>query len=558
MRHLSVFKSLALILGIISVAFVALSAMQAWQLRKIVVEERVNKAHDMVLGVIALIKRYDDEVQAGRLTLEQAQEAAKQAIRAIRWGESSYYGVYRWDGVTLVHANPKNEGVNRYDMVDPSGVHSIAELIDRAKRGGGTATYQVPRPGTEVPVPKLSYSMGYAPWQWAVQTGDFLDDVDAAVRGQMLWTGGSGFAVLLLVGAFVTVVGRGITRPLAAVCGTMDRLAADDVTVAVPFTDRHNEIGRIARAVELFKASAVERLRLAAEQKDQATHAAAAKQQAMNTLADAFEAEVTAAVGTVTRGVDQAETGAQSMASLVADMGRKTVGASAASQETSANISAAAAAAEELSTSIAEVAGQVAKSAAISRQAAEVAQRTDVTVQGLSAAAQKIGEVVALINDVASQTNLLALNATIEAARAGEAGKGFAVVASEVKSLATQTAKATEEIRSQIATMQGVTRDAVEAIRGIGAIVDEMDGISGAISAAVEQQRAATAAIAQNVSQAASGAQDVAASMADVSAAAKSSDTAAGEVLGVAQALTAQAVALRGAVIGFVAKVRAA
>ena len=179
-------------------------------------------------------------------------------------------------------------------------------------------------------------------------------------------------------------------------------------------------------------------------------------------------------------------------------------------------------------------------------------------MQGLASAAQKIGEVVAIINDVASQTNLLALNATIEAARAGEAGKGFAVVASEVKSLATQTAKATDEIRTQITAMQGVTQDAVQAIRGIGEIVVEMDGIAGAISAAVEQQRAATQEIARNVTQAATGAQSVAADISRVSEAAKSSDATAGEVLGVAKALSEQALALRGAVTGFVERVRAA
>jgi methyl-accepting chemotaxis protein len=558
MRHLTVFKSLTLILVLLSLGFCAVSAVQIWRLRGTILAEREHKAKDMVESAVHVAKVFDDEAKAGHLTLPEAQEAAKKAIRAMRWGEAGYYGVYDFDGVTLIHANPKFEGVNRIDKVDPNGAHSIRDLIEIAKQGSGVSYFLIPRPGSEVAVPKLSYTLGYIPWRWAFQTGDFVDDVDTEMFDQMYWVGGGALLILLVVGGVVVVIGRGITQPLAAVCSTMDRLAQDDVSVAVPFTDRKNETGRIARSVEVFKASAVERLRLAAEQKEQAGRAAAEKRQAMHDLADAFEAEITGAVDTVTSGVSQAETGVRSVASLLADMNLKAVDASTMSDETSANVQTAAGAAEELSASIAEVAGQVAKSVTISRQASEAAQRTDATVQGLASAAQKIGEVVAMINDVASQTNLLALNATIEAARAGEAGKGFAVVASEVKSLATQTAKATDEIRSQITAMQGVTQEAVQAIRGIGEIVVEMDGIAGAISAAVEQQRAATQEIARNVTQAATGAQSVAANIARVSEAAKSSDATAGEVLGVAKALSEQALALRGAVTGFVGRVRAA
>jgi methyl-accepting chemotaxis protein len=558
MRHLTIFQSLALILALLSLSFCAVSAVQIWRLRGTILTERETKAREMVESAVHVAKVFDDEVKAGRMSLADAQQAATKAIRAMRWGTAGYYGVYQWDGVTLVHVDPKNEGVNRYDKVDANGAHSIRDLIELAKRGGGIAYFQIPRPGSDVAVQKMSYTQGYAPWQWAIQTGDFVDDVDREMFGQMLWVGGGTLLILLIASGVVAVIGRGITRPLAAVCGTMDQLAQDDVSVAVPFTDRKNEIGRIARSVEVFKASAVERLRLAAEQKEQAGRAVAEKRQAMHDLADAFEAEITGAVDTVTSGVSQAETGVRSVASLLADMNLKAVDASTMSDETSANVQTAAGAAEELSASIAEVAGQVAKSVTISRQASDAAQRTDATVQGLATAAQKIGEVVAMINDVASQTNLLALNATIEAARAGEAGKGFAVVASEVKSLATQTAKATDEIRSQITAMQGVTQEAVQAIRGIGEIVVEMDGIAGAISAAVEQQRAATQEIARNVTQAATGAQSVAANIARVSEAAKSSDTTAGEVLGVAKALSEQALALRGAVTGFVERVRAA
>ncbi len=204
------------------------------------------------------------------------------------------------------------------------------------------------------------------------------------------------------------------------------------------------------------------------------------------------------------------------------------------------------------------MASQVGKAAGIAREANEATRRTEATVQHLTAAAHKIGDVIGLISNIAGQTNLLALNATIEAARAGDAGKGFAVVASEVKSLASQTAKATEEISGQISVMQSSTQAAVEAIHGIAQIVDDMDRIAAAIAAAIEEQRAATQEIARSVQQAANGTRQVSGSVGGVAEAARSSGAAATEMLGVAQDLSQQAAALRGAMEAFLAKVRTA
>jgi methyl-accepting chemotaxis protein len=230
----------------------------------------------------------------------------------------------------------------------------------------------------------------------------------------------------------------------------------------------------------------------------------------------------------------------------------------AASTQASTNVETVAAAAEELAASIGEIGRQVAHSNQISRRAADEAGRTDADVQELAKTALRIGEVVSLISDIASQTNLLALNATIEAARAGEAGKGFAVVANEVKSLANQTARATEEISTQITAVQDQTKAVVDAIRSIGTVIDEVSSIAGAIAAAVEQQSAATQEIARNVEQAAAGTSEVSSTIAGVQQAAGDTGSAATTVLDAARLLSGQAGELRQAVDQFLADVKVA
>ena len=274
-------------------------------------------------------------------------------------------------------------------------------------------------------------------------------------------------------------------------------------------------------------------------------------------LADNFEANVKGIVESVSSSATEMQGSAQSMSSTAEETSRQSTAVAAASEEASTNVQTVASAAEELSNSVEEVGRQVGQSNKIAQNAVEEAQRTNDKVQGLAEAAQKIGEVVNLINDIASQTNLLALNATIEAARAGEAGKGFAVVASEVKSLANQTAKATEEIAAQIGAIQAATTDAVSAIQGIGSTIGEISEISTAIATAVEQQSAATKEIAANVQQAAAGTQEVSENISGVTQAASETGEAAGQVLGAAQELSKQSEALREQVDSFLIEVRA-
>ena len=361
-------------------------------------------------------------------------------------------------------------------------------------------------------------------------------------------------ALVLLV-AFQ--ISRSIVRPVLALTGAMGRLAGDDLDSDVPGLDRRDEMGAMARAVALFKASGLERRRLEAEQGAEriAKERRAAQ---LETLVHAFEARVGNLVGMMSAASAELKVTAQSMSSTAAQTHEQAAAVASAAEGSSMGVQTVASAAEQMAASISEITRQVTQSSRIAGMAVADARRTDATVQALAEGAHKIGAVVGLITNIAGQTNLLALNATIEAARAGDAGKGFAVVASEVKSLAQQTAKATDEIGAQISQIQLATGGAVEAIKGITATIEEVSAIATAIAAAVEQQSAATAEIARNVQQTAASTQSVTSNIAGVGRAANDTGIAAGHVLSAAGDLSRQAEQITCEVNSFVAGIRVA
>jgi len=362
----------------------------------------------------------------------------------------------------------------------------------------------------------------------------------------------------LAIGALLsTMIGRSIAAPLDAMIRVMSRMAAGERTIDVPAQDQSDEIGEIARAVEVFRTGLVEAEHLAAAQEtDRAARDRRA--QTLETTSRAFEAQVARLVEALSDAARKMEGTARGMSETAGTMNEQSLAVAGSAEETSGNVSTVASAAEQLAGSIREIGRQVTESSAIAQRALDDARHSDETVQTLAAGAAKIGEIVQLISGIAAQTNLLALNATIEAARAGEAGKGFAVVASEVKSLATQTARATDEIAAQIAEIQAATREAVSAIGHIGQTIGEINEIAAGIAAAVEQQGAATAEIARNVEQAATGTSEVSRNVAALKATASATGRAASEVLAAAGGLTRNAAELSREVDGFIANVNAA
>jgi methyl-accepting chemotaxis protein len=383
------------------------------------------------------------------------------------------------------------------------------------------------------------------------------DSASAALRNLVLYLGLMTFGIVVSIVSF-GIVTRYVVRPLAGVTSAMRQLAEGDMTVAIPGQNRGDEVGQMAKAVDVFKHNMIEADRLRADREDTERRAEAEKRSAMNRMADEFELSVKGIVQSVSAASAALRTTAQSMSDAAEQTERRSTVVAAAAEHASGNVGTVAAAAHELSASVAEVGRQVGESTEIARLAVEDANRTNVQVQMLADAVGKIGDVVKLINDIAGQTNLLALNATIEAARAGESGKGFAVVASEVKTLASQTAKATDEIGSQIKAIQSATGESVEAIRSVGRTIGRTSEIATAIASAIEEQTAAATEIARNVEQASTGTTEVSTHIAGVTKTATDTRAAAGQVLGAADALSRQSDTLHAQVDAFIAKVRAA
>ncbi|KJS39111.1 MAG: hypothetical protein VR70_08815 [Rhodospirillaceae bacterium BRH_c57] len=383
----------------------------------------------------------------------------------------------------------------------------------------------------------------------------FANETAESTTLLMIVASAIGVAAGVILGIFIAK--SGITTPLARTIVPLRQLAEGELDVEIIGMERGDEVGEVARALEIFRQNATERAEaLGRERAEEQRRMERGKR--MEHLTLAFDDSVTRLLGSVAGSVEHLHDAAESLSSASQETNAQSAAVAAATEEASANVQTVASATEELSSSVNEIGIQVQKSSEIAARAVEQAEKTNVTIEGLAAAAGRIGEIVKLITDIASQTNLLALNATIEAARAGDAGKGFAVVANEVKQLASQTAQATKDIAQQIANVQAETQGAVDAIRTITATIQEIDQIATAIASAVEEQNAATLEISRNVQEAAQGTEQVSANIAGVSEAAGHTDAASQRVFSSAQELQTEAETLRTSVEGFLSDIRAA
>jgi methyl-accepting chemotaxis protein len=534
------------------------------ELRQSLINDRKETIKNLVQVAVHVLDVWYAKEKSGELTREAAQKGAVDELILLRFAGNNYFFAQNYDGVTVLHADRALMGKNRINTVDPDGVRTVAEQIDAAKRGGDFMRFRATRAGGTSAIasadvlPKLGYSMSFEPWQWAIGTGIYIDDVDA-IYYRILWqfVGFAG-ALMLIASLLVYFVARSISRPVALITERMDELAGGNLAIEVPLLDDKHEMGRLARALDVFRSSMSETERMRRDQQLAEARAEAQKRATVTGLADRLEAKVKGIVNELSSAATTMHGSAEIMSGTAEQTSRQTVTVAAASEQASSRVNTMAAATEEMGSSIAEIARQVSHSKNIASAAVQASTRTATTMQGLSEAAQKIGDVLQLIQNIASQTNLLALNATIEAARAGEAGRGFAVVASEVKNLATQTAKATEEISSQISSIQGATREAVESIKGIDETIARIDEITSAIAAAVEEQDKTTQEITRNTHEVAQGTRDVSVNIGGIKQAVGETGAAAANVLQLAKALGHTADTLRGEVEGFLVEIRAA
>ena len=498
--HLGIRDKLLLMVAISGLTLAGVAWFMLQSEYRLVQSERELMLKNITDNALSVANVLASQVQAGTLTQADALVRLRDTLDTMQFGPAKDYSyAYTMDGISVANAgNPAFEGKNLANATGPDGRKPVTELITQVKANGEfTLRYLWPRPnpgGAGEPdiVPKLAFGKAFPPFDLVIGTAVFVEDIDAAFyqRARFILTG---IGTLILASMALTLlVSRSILHPLASIGRHMSALAAGDTGIAITEVALRDEIGAMARSLEVFRENAIEVRRLADDRDATKAATEAERRSGMLALADDLDRRINSVVSNLAASAGSMQQTAETLTETARETTHQSQTVAQAGQDAALNVQTVASAAEELTASIEEISRQVAACSTIAAEAvAEVGNSTQ-TVDRLLQAGRRIGEVVAFIDGIAGQTNLLALNATIEAARAGEAGKGFAVVASEVKTLATQTARATGDISAQITAMQTATDQTVGAIQRIQTTIHKVSEIATAISAAIEEQGAAT------------------------------------------------------------------
>ncbi|MEQ9557157.1 MAG: methyl-accepting chemotaxis protein [Rhodospirillales bacterium] len=548
---LSLFHVFLLLALIALIGVATLSGISATTMRDTMLNDRQDKVKQTVLGVDSIVRAELAKQKKGELTEAEAKARITDVLRTYRYDGTNYIFAIGYDYCVLAHSNAKVIGTCK--QLPRRGI-----FTEIAKAGGGFSRYKGPKPGFEGDkFDKVSYIHPVPEMNMYIGTGAYFDDINDAYQKRLLQLGGIGLAIITVIVAFGSLVGRSVSKALRTLSSRMSELAEGKLDVMLDISSFVREVDEMIGSVKIFRTELERNRKLEAEKIQLEKKAEEDRRQATLQLAEEFDASVGEIVKAVGNSAGEMDTTATLMSTAANQATEQAIGVAAAAEQASRNTASVASATEELSSSIEEIARQVQKASEVANQAVNESQMANEKVSGLAEAVGKVGQVVTLITDIAEQTNLLALNATIEAARAGDAGKGFAVVASEVKNLASQTAKATEEISQQIAGIQQATNSSVGAIGNIGATIDEINTISATIAAAIEEQGVATQEISRSVHEASAGTDQVTENIANVRQSSEETGRSADQVKTAANGLAELAATLQSQVDRFLAGVRA-